>query len=226
MAFDGEVCCFCGLPITTDVTKPWEKQGVWHHYDESLRHTDRKLYLQTFGTKNEFTVPAHNDCHGRHHGTGRKLTVEERAKVSKSKIGRNHYTDGVNEIVSSTPVEGFRLGGKKRPAKSTASIAKTKATKKDRYPDGIVTTKGKKPFNNGTVNIYAETCPDGFVPGFLFSEGARSKMGGAKGKHWFNNGETEILALECPPGYVRGRPSLNFEHGRRRIIGRHRPPIS
>jgi hypothetical protein len=83
--FHAEVCCFCGLPITTNPSKPRREQGVWHHYDETLRKTNPALYRKTSYTKNGFTVPAHNGCHISHHNKGNK-----RALGLKCALGYRH----------------------------------------------------------------------------------------------------------------------------------------
>ena len=54
-------------------------------------------------------------------------------------------------------------------------------------------------FNNGTENVRAKECPDGYTSGQL--------------EHWYNDGIRTIRASECPPGFVPGRivPKMSGE---------------
>jgi hypothetical protein len=108
--FHGEVCCFCGLPISITVENMTPQSGVWHHYDVSLKRTNRSLWRKTLGTKNGFTVPAHCHCHASFHSKGNLWA-----------LGYRH---------SQEEIEKIRLAGlsrteehnRRRIAKSNASI--------------------------------------------------------------------------------------------------------
>ena len=96
---------------------------------------------------------------------------------------------------------------------------------------GGAASTGYKWFNNGTEEIAAKDCPDGFVPGRLpFSADVRAKMSAAgkgrsppnkgfpcseeakqkirdkiKGKKKWNNGVRNMYSIECPgDGWVPG----------------------
>lgn len=59
---------------------------------------------------------------------------------------------------------------------------------------------GKKYFNDGTRNVLAFECPDGFKPGMVKSE----RRAHNKGKRWFNDGTRNVAAFECPDGFKPG----------------------
>lgn len=74
---------------------------------------------------------------------------------------------------------------------------------------------GKKWFNNGIKNIFTTDCPEGYIPGMLYSE-KRCKLFSKehktklselhKGKSWWTNGTENRQSIECPgEGWQRGR---------------------
>lgn len=95
--------------------------------------------------------------------------------------------------------------------------------------------KNKSWFNNGSINVFALECPEGFVKGRIFSNEHRANMSiaaknkppiteehrknqskshkgktvgkenGSFGKHWYTNGKENTLAFECPEGYRLGK---------------------
>jgi len=83
-----------------------------------------------------------------------------------------------------------------------------------------IKTQGKKFYNNGTVQVLSDECPEGFVKGFIPHEGS-FKIGNViseelKQKNretqktliWVNNGESNKrikLGSEIPRGFSRGR---------------------
>lgn len=68
--------------------------------------------------------------------------------------------------------------------------------------------KNKKWFNNGTNEIHAHACPDGFKPGRLINPFPKQKKSSNKGYQWFNNGIKQIMLPpdnEVPVGFTKGR---------------------
>jgi hypothetical protein len=68
----------------------------------------------------------------------------------------------------------------------------------------IGSAKGKHWFNNGKIETYAETCPEGFIKGRLPKINTNKK-----GLLWFNNGiiNRQFRLNEEAEGFVRGRIS-------------------
>ena len=68
-------------------------------------------------------------------------------------------------------------------------------------------------WNNGTKNIRALECPDGFVAGRinfkLTEEGQKNSC--HKGSRWFTNGLENCMAYSCPNGFWPGRTWFNKE---------------
>ena len=72
-----------------------------------------------------------------------------------------------------------------------------------------ITTLGKHWYNNGKVQLFADTCPEGFKPGRLKNSVELNKklsqIHKQKQYHWYNNGIIQIQAQECPTGFTLGR---------------------
>lgn len=76
-------------------------------------------------------------------------------------------------------------------------------------------SKNKHWYNNGTDNVSAYECPEGFVPGMLklgsigkklSAEHRQALSKAKKGRVWYTDGVNSVLSFECPEGYHPGRP--------------------
>lgn len=67
--------------------------------------------------------------------------------------------------------------------------------------------KGLQLYNNGKIQIYADSCPEGFVPGGIKGRHYKKKSEAAKQMRFYTNGEKNIrikVGEPIPDGYVRG----------------------
>ena len=108
---------------------------------------------------------------------------EVRKKVSIANKGRNPLVGLTEEQIK----ERYR---------------KASQTHKTHLEDGTIKPplEGFRWYNNGTVQVVAKECPEGFVPGKLPTE----RPGPLAGKHWYNNGVVQVAAFQCPEGFVPG----------------------
>lgn len=61
--------------------------------------------------------------------------------------------------------------------------------------------KNKKWFTNGSQDVRAIECPDGFVPG----RSCLSNKKHSQGRHFYNNGIITVCVFEQPEGFIPGR---------------------
>lgn len=139
---------------------------------------------------------------------GRPLTEEHRRKISESNKGKIFSNE-------------HRLNLSKAAKKRVMSKEERKKLSETRKKLHIVTrgSKGMHWYNNGSINISAFECPDGFVKGRLpyIIKNKRKPMSienklhlsnVKKGMHWYNNGIVSMQAKSCPEGFVKGRLPL------------------
>lgn len=68
--------------------------------------------------------------------------------------------------------------------------------------------KNKKWFNNGTIEIHAHVCPEGFKSGRLINPFSIQEKSLIKGYQWFNNGIKQIMLppdTKIPVGFIKGK---------------------
>lgn len=119
-----------------------------------------------------------------------------------------YYNRPARELIFLTPAEHIRVHwiGKKHTKHSKEKMSKVQ--------HGL--RKGKSNwYNNGNVQVRAETCPDGFVRGRLTL------------MNWYNDGTRNIRAEKCPEGFVKGRLLSDRERDKcrknmRKAIDAHR----
>lgn len=150
---------------------------------------------------------------------GYKHTKEAKEKLSEMRIGEKNPMYGkpaANKGVKRPGIGGRKKGTKWSPEERKKHLEKrsqpgyydytkdlTRREKISQAHKGkIGSAKNKKWFNDGTIETYAELCPEGFTKGRL----PRLQIG-KRGMVWYNNGVInrqfkENYQLE---GFVRGR---------------------
>jgi hypothetical protein len=78
-------------------------------------------------------------------------------------------------------------------------------SKKEEHEKLSMAHKELKCFNDGVKNIWAKTCPDGFVKGRININVPQAFINSSLGKKWYTDGIKSIQAFECPIGFRPGR---------------------
>ena len=142
-----------------------------------------------------------------------KNYCEKMAKMRKENpiVGIHWWTNGVIDThCVDCPGEGWYIGRSNEEAKRKVS---------EKRKGKSTSAKGTSWFTDGTTNVRAKECPEGFCPGrsdavkqklsecgkLSYSEGRHSKDGPNRNKHWYNNGTVQVFALSCPEGFSKGR---------------------
>ena len=123
-----------------------------HHVDMSLRANDIERYIEW--RPEDLQILSHSE-HAKLHAQLRAKDAEWRRKNSEAnkKARREHP-----EVVEKVRLQN--LGSKR----SEESRAKMRAAAHHKHTKG---SKGMHWYNNGTNDIFAYTCPDGYVKGRL-----------------------------------------------------------
>ena len=112
--------------------------------------------------------------------TGKKLSQETKEKVSKSKIGKHVYNNGIITIRAYDCPEGFKPG----------------FLKNDKLSNCKFYTNGEK-----TIKVYdGDIIPEGYYLGMAKNDKLQDRK-------WFTNGYQNRLCKDCPEGYYLGRTS-------------------
>ena len=126
---------------------------------------------------------------------GQKRTEEQRQRFSEAQQKRD----------ASTFARGFTVPQERRDKISQTLTGRVQSEKtKLKRKESISKLKW---WNNGSENIRAVQCPEGFVAGrvnFKPSSESRSKSS-HKGTKWFTNGTDNRMAYECPEGFWPGK---------------------
>lgn len=168
-------------------SKYGKKGWILHHVDEEMKERDPERYIQwNIEDLVSMTMSEHQSLHkkgnqnwkGRHHSQetiermrqvksnvseetrekqrqarlGKKASQETRDKISKANLGNRHHLGHKCSDESKERMRQSHLG------KPLAEEIKEKLSQ---------VRKGLKFWNNGTINVRARECPEGFVEGRL-----------------------------------------------------------
>ena len=100
------------------------------------------------------------------HKSLHKPSEETKKKMSTAKKGEKHPMYGKHRTEETRKKIAETNKGKKRSEETRKKIAEIKK--------GNTNTKGRRWFNNGKINKVCYECPEGFIPGMLFT----NKIGG------------------------------------------------
>jgi hypothetical protein len=150
---------------------------------------------------------------------GYKHTPQAKEKLSKMRMGENNPMYG--KPASNRGKKRPGVGGRKKGTQWSQEEHKkhkeirsqpgyydfTKDPERNRkiseaHKGKIGSAKGKKWFNNGIIETYADECPIGFIKGRL-----KKEQHGKRGMGWYNNGiiNRQFKEGEQLKGFVRGR---------------------
>ena len=144
-----------------------------------------------------------------------------------------YYDRPANEFIFLTRQQHIELHSEDKSYMQTEEYKRKVSEAKKKAHVVTPGSTGMHWYNNGTENICAFECPEGFVEGRLpyktkvirkpFSEETKKKMSeshkgyvtseetkkklslNSKGRKWYNNGEISVMRFECPNGFVLGR---------------------
>jgi len=212
------------------------KRGIKSEFEKYGKHNfDRKILILGYFTpkqlgdlekaiiklrresgKAEYNISAggRNCMLGRHHLKESKI----KSSISNSLARQNDSS--INKRMLKTRKENNNWGCKQETKEKLSILYKGKLYEELHGKEEAqkIKTKiskslkgkrlGMKAYNNGEINVFAKSQPEGFIPGIIPRKEWKSK----RGLKWYTNGIDYKFQKDCPEGYWPGKKPLTQKH--------------